>query len=220
MDVIGYSAGRPDADASGFFGGGQVGYNWQDDIYVYGLEGDFQFSDIKGSDNKFSCYENACGRDDKIDYRAGEGTRAKQNLKWFSTIRGRAGVSPNESLLFYATAGLAFGKVKNGADVYVGSEVTEGAATASTYTGFPASSSKTKVGWTAGFGSELKITENVSFKVEYLYLDLGKKTIRGDYFAELCSNSDCESITDPDFNAKYKFKNQFHTVKAGLNWGF
>jgi hypothetical protein len=38
-------------DASWVFGGGQVGYNWQDGEYVYGVETDIQFSDIKGKDS-------------------------------------------------------------------------------------------------------------------------------------------------------------------------
>jgi outer membrane immunogenic protein len=211
--------GRRDPDATGFFGGGQVGYNWQDDIYVYGLEGDFQFSNIKASDNNFTCLE--CERDGP-DYfhRLGFGAKARQKLKWFSTVRGRVGISPNESLLFYTTAGLAFGKVKSGADIYVFEEEGVPNDFDSYLTSFAGSSSKTKVGWTIGIGSELKITENTSFKFEYLYLDLGKTSGRGDLFFEECDNGGCESGFESDYNVKHKFKHQFHTVKAGFNWGF
>jgi outer membrane immunogenic protein len=206
-------------DASGGFGGGQVGYNWQDDIYVYGLEGDFQFSDIKGKDGYYefddgssTCQQTACpiSGQEQLD-------RVSQKLKWFSTIRGRAGVSPNESLLFYATAGLAFGQVKNKGNGYY--EAFGWHCCQPPNTSYSGSSSKTKVGWTAGFGSELKITENVSFKVEYLYLDLGKTTIKSD---ELVSSSVGASVRPEirDVRFRHKFKNQFHTLKAGFNWGF
>jgi outer membrane immunogenic protein len=195
-------------DTSGFFGGGQVGYNWQDDIYVYGLEGDFQFSGIDGKDGEGSS-------EDGSNYGMEYYDRASQKLKWFSTVRGRYGVSPSETLLFYATAGLAFGQVKHKGNGYYNYFDTGFNETRS-YNG---SSSKTKVGWTVGFGSELKVTENVSFKVEYLYLDLGKTTVKSqqDYN---CQGSCRQYFSPLDVKFRHKFKNQFHTVKAGLNWGF
>jgi outer membrane immunogenic protein len=211
-------AGRRNVNATGFFGGGQFGYNWQDDIYVYGLEGDFQFSNIKASDNNFNCLE--CIRDGEYFDRLGFGAKARQKLKWFSTVRGRVGISPNESLLFYTTAGLAFGKVKNKADIYYLEEHRDGPSSGFGLDSFAASSSKTKVGWTVGIGSELKITENTSFKFEYLYLDLGKTSGRGDLYSEYCEYGNCESGFESDYNVKHKFKHQFHTVKAGFNWGF
>ena len=206
-------------EASGFFGGVQVGYNWQDDIYVYGLEGDFQFSDINGKDGYYDFYDGSnCGGQICILGGHEQLDRVSQKLKWFSTVRGRAGVSPNESLLFYATAGLAFGQVKNKAYGYY--ETFGGYGGPFPYeSSYSASSSKTKVGWTAGFGSELKITENVSFKVEYLYLDLGKQTISSELEESggilVCRECDISPVT-----YKHKFKNQFHTVKAGVNFMF
>jgi outer membrane immunogenic protein len=208
---------RWDLDTSGFFGGGQVGFNWQDDIYVYGMEGDFQFSNIDGkdglSDSEYCAGGPPCGRFTDYDW----SRRVSQKLKWFSTVRGRAGVSPNESLLFYATAGLAFGQIKNKRAYELYDETPRYLLTESSY----GSSSKTKVGWTAGFGSELKVTENVSFKVEYLYLDLGKTTVHSSLdFSCVANRPRACPRRDPERMSKHKFNNQFHTVKAGFNWGF
>jgi outer membrane immunogenic protein len=199
-----------DTDMSGFFGGGQVGYNWQDDIYVYGLEGDFQFSGIDGRDGEGDSEDGGFYGLERYD-------RASQKLKWFSTVRGRYGVSPSETLLFYATAGLAFGQVKHKGNGYYNYFDTGFNETRS-YNG---SSSKTKVGWTVGFGGELKVTENVSFKVEYLYLDLGKTTVKSQQDYE-CQGSCRQTLefSPLDVKFRHKFKNQFHTVKAGFNWGF
>ena len=37
------------AEPDGAFGGGQIGYNWQRDRFVFGVEGDIQASDINAS---------------------------------------------------------------------------------------------------------------------------------------------------------------------------
>ena len=72
---------------------------------------------------------------------------------------------------------------------------------------WPVNFSKTKVGWTTGLGSELKLTEDVSMKFEYLYVDLGKTTLssngpRGD-----------------DGPVTYRFKNRFHHTSCGFKLG-
>ena len=86
---------------------------------------------------------------------------------------------------------------------------------------YSASSSKTKVGYTIGFGNELKVSENVSLKFEYLYLDLGKRTLSSE--GELVCMNKCAVLFTPDSDnptGRYKVKNQFHTVKAGVNFMF
>jgi outer membrane immunogenic protein len=80
--------------AEGGFGGGQIGYNWQRDRFVFGFEGDFQGADISGSAYTFN------------------GDTAHSNMNWFSTVRGRVGVASGPWLL-YATAGLAVADVNN-----------------------------------------------------------------------------------------------------------
>ena len=57
------------------------------------------------------------------------------------------------NILFYATAGLAYGNLTAN---LVGLE-----------------ESKTLVGWTGGLGMEVGFTPNWAAKVEYLYMDLG-----------------------------------------------
>lgn len=70
---------------------------------------------------------------------------------WFGTVRGRAGVAMN-NILFYATGGLAYGNLRG----EVGG----------------LSENRTGLGWTAGLGMEVGLTQNWSAKVEYLYVDL------------------------------------------------
>jgi outer membrane immunogenic protein len=70
---------------------------------------------------------------------------------WFGTVRGRGGYAFN-NILVYGTIGLAFGELR-----------------ANT---FGLTESHTNVGWTAGVGAEVGLTQNWSAKVEYLYVDL------------------------------------------------
>ncbi|WP_249147363.1 outer membrane protein [Bradyrhizobium jicamae] len=74
---------------SGFAGGVQAGYNFQNGTpWVFGLEGDIQAS---AADDTFAPW--------------------KFSNPWFGTVRGRAGYAFN-NVLFYATGGLAFGELR------------------------------------------------------------------------------------------------------------
>jgi outer membrane immunogenic protein len=88
---LGYAWGSVDINPtkpSGFVGGAQVGYNWQTDTWVFGVEGDIQAT---GAEDTFAPW--------------------KFSNPWFGTIRGRAGYALN-NILFYGTGGLAFGELR------------------------------------------------------------------------------------------------------------
>ena len=73
---------------SGFVGGVQAGYNWQNGAFVFGVEGDIQAT---GAEETFAPW--------------------KFSNPWFGTVRGRAGYALNNVLLF-GTGGLAFGELR------------------------------------------------------------------------------------------------------------
>ncbi len=73
------------ASPNGLMGGGQIGYNWQNGWFVFGLEADIQGS---AANDTFAA--------DKF------------SNPWFGTVRGRAGYAMN-NVLFYLTGGLAYG---------------------------------------------------------------------------------------------------------------
>jgi outer membrane immunogenic protein len=89
----GWSNAGP-TEPDGGFGGGQIGYNWQRDRIVFGLEGDIQGGDISGAAYTFG------------------GDTAHTETNWFATVRGRLGVASGPWLL-YATGGLAVADVDN-----------------------------------------------------------------------------------------------------------
>ncbi|MBA2125760.1 porin family protein [Hyphomicrobium methylovorum] len=80
-------------EPSGGFGGAQIGYNWQRDRFVFGVEADFQGADISG--HEFGAFH-----------------EARSDVDWFSTVRGRAGIASGPWLL-YATGGVAFADIDN-----------------------------------------------------------------------------------------------------------
>src|SRR5581483_5332849 len=80
--------------ASGFIGGGQVGYNWQHGTFVYGLEADASWLTGKGKT------ANAKGKN------------ATNRIEWLATARARAGLAVGDTMA-YITGGLALGGVKN-----------------------------------------------------------------------------------------------------------
>jgi outer membrane immunogenic protein len=90
------------------------------------------------------------------------GTASGNNqIPWIGTLRGRLGYAFDRYLL-YVTAG--------GAASQLLSLVNVGALGS-------ASTSNTIGGWTAGGGLEAAITDNLSARIEYLYLDTGTITV-------------------------------------------
>ncbi len=146
-------SGSASVDPSGGFGGGQVGYNYQRDWLVLGIEADIQGAGIDGSKN--------------LSLFGGDFTmHGKSELDWFGTIRGRLGYAFDKTLVYF-TGGLAAGGVKDSLTV-----------TPYVY-GVPESVSKssTKVGFVLGGGVEQIINQSWSAKIEYQYIDLGGTTL-------------------------------------------
>jgi outer membrane immunogenic protein len=88
--VLGYDWGTVSNNPtkpSGFVGGVEGGYNWQNGSWVFGVEGDL---DATGADDTFAPW--------------------KFSNPWFGTLRGRVGYALS-NVLFYGTGGLAFGEL-------------------------------------------------------------------------------------------------------------
>lgn len=135
---------------SGVFGGGQIGYNWQANNFVAGLEGT-----IAGLDNKGTVVNNVFGGglDDRFSWRT----------DWMVTVTGRAGFAVQNNL-FYVKGGYA--GVNNHLAVV---------DTTPPFTGSGAQSNWHN-GWTVGAGWEYGITQNWIVGLEYDYASFEKKS--------------------------------------------
>lgn len=124
------SVSNSSTSPSGVAGGAQLGHNWQFGQFVLGGETDIQLAD---ADDRFASW--------------------KFSNPWFGTLRARAGFAVN-NLLFYGTAGLAYGNLR-----------LENIATGVT-------ESHLSTGWTFGGGIEAVIYDRWTARAEYLYVNL------------------------------------------------
>ena len=140
----------------GVIGGGQIGYNWQSNQWVFGIEADFQGSGQKGNGSFFIP---AVGGNLALVIPSTSITY-EEKLNWFGTVRGRLGYA-FDRWLPYVTGGWAFGH----------GEINGSRTTGAVNTVF--SGSEDYSGWTLGGGVEWAFANNWSAKAEYLYIDFG-----------------------------------------------
>jgi outer membrane immunogenic protein len=176
--VTGVPTAGNSANAGGIVGGGQIGYNYMlSPNFLIGFETDLSGANING---------NATSASGAVQYTF--------DTDWFGTVRGRAGLTWNNWLL-YGTGGFAYGNQQ----VTRNQLVTGLAAVAGT----SESVSGTSTGWTAGGGIEWSFTPNWTIRAEYLYVDLGTN-----------------SFSFPISSRATTFDDAFNVVRFGLNYKF
>ena len=143
-------AARPEGchDATGGVAGGQVGYRWQAGTWVFGLEAQGDWADLKGSNGSLVFAPNATNRS-KIDS--------------FGLFTGQVGYAANNVLL-YVKGGAAV--TSNSYRNYVNATNVLNAST----------SDNTRWGGTIGVGAEYAFAPNWSLGLEYDHLFMQDKT--------------------------------------------
>lgn len=204
------NGGISSGSSLGLIGGGQVGYNLQTAFsgfnFVVGLETDFQgLANSKNTrQSPFSALTLTFSGHDQ--YPTDSLTTVTTLLAYLGTVRGRVGILAIPSLLLYGTAGLAYGGVNVGIDLYQ----RFGAAQGSGYS----SHNSTSAGWTAGGGAEWMFLPNWTAKAEYLYYDLGY----------LQTNANFVAWSSPGAQLTYGSQGttQFtgNIIRAGVNYHF
>jgi outer membrane immunogenic protein len=192
LDVDSYTTAGT-VKPKGFIGGGQIGYNWQWDRFVFGIE-----ADVAYRNNSASAGVEFLTTDPTFLYAAEFTSRQR----WVGTFRPRLGYAADNWLL-YVTGGLAFGGFDHSyretivaADVLVADRSVSG--------------SKTKIGWTVGGGFELGFTRNWSLGLEYLYMQFEKTTLT---LPPVVFDGNV-------FTSKVSFDDSSHVLRAKLNYRF
>jgi outer membrane immunogenic protein len=144
----------PPEIASGFLGGGQIGYNWQTSWVVLGVQGDFGGTNAKGTG---SCTF-VGGLMPPPDF----GCSAA--AKWLATASGRVGGVVNERILAYVKGGGAWMNTQGTITDFSGIAGPAGASYSNTLI---------RSGWLVGMGTEYAFTRNWSGFIEYNYMDFG-----------------------------------------------
>jgi outer membrane immunogenic protein len=221
---FGYSWGRADSeiastppgttntnsqDLNGAVYGGQIGFNWQVNNIVLGLETDFQGTDQKNSlfniDRNFADVNAATGN--AVPGQAIV-SNFDQRLKWFGTARARIGFLPDPRWMVYATGGFAYGRVESN----VVSVDPDGDATG-------ARLAENRIGWAVGAGLEAALYDNWSWKFEYLHVDLPKGTATNSPLAGLAGSPFIPAGTIVA-NLAINTRMTDEIVRAGVNYRF
>lgn len=186
----------------GPIGGIQLGYNHQfANNWVLGLEGDIAAADVHGGRSAGVQFNNLgfnsayFGLQDKTS--------------WMATTTARVGYAMGRTL-YYVKGGAAFENSSvsatcfnpQGAALPVANLCTNQAgAVFANGTGF--GTSRTRVGWTIGYGTEFDLGKNWSAKAEYDYMSFGSRTA--------VASDGTTTITD---------RSDISQVKVGLNYRF
>jgi TonB-dependent siderophore receptor len=154
----GLFAAGPVSDAQGVIGGGHVGYNYQFDQWVLGVEGSVDGATIS--------------RDTLIPVvdPTGAGSGAGSLTGTFrsdlqGSVRARAGYT-FDRLLVYGTGGLAIGQFSSQLSL-------AGVDLIGLFYSATGERSSTRTGWTAGGGFEYALNTHWSLRSEYRYSDFG-----------------------------------------------
>jgi outer membrane immunogenic protein len=197
--------------ASSFAGGGQIGCNRQTGILVWGFEADFDHAGPMNITAMFGPAGPIVGANDPTRNHVSSQTNSVgQNGDWYSTVRGRIGLTPTPTLLLYATGGLAVARISSSADVAFGADRFFLSNNV-----FAGSHSETRTGWTIGAGSEWAFLPNWSLRAEYLYLDFGSFS-----YGLACTVPSCSNAPTIPYAWSAHVQSADHVFRVGLNYTF
>jgi outer membrane immunogenic protein len=198
-DVDGYNSfstldttGKPwGYSSSGVIAGGQVGYNYQWNWVVLGVEAEGGYMNIEGSGLEPDNFGN---RNDVL---------GKSDSDFFTTIRGRFGVAFGH-WLFYGTGG--------GIGVNWENRVIDDCFTGNCGVGtIDAHKTEFDWGWTGGGGIEYMLGCHWTIRAEYLYYKLDEQSFSGTDFVSGVRAAG-------DFG--WKARAEGNIIRGGLNFKF
>ncbi len=180
--------------ATGLAGLG-IGYSLQRGNFLVGVEGDFSFLDH----NHTHYFSRIDPNPDPIFNGLETNSAYKTEFGNLMTLRIRGGYAQGQNL-FFATAGLAAGKVRNEFAIDL-----PGLG----YSSPEWSASGTRHGLIFGVGLERRMTERVSLKAEVMRFDLKDVTVEAR-----------DPVVFPGESIDYKFRNSGTLVRLGVNFAF
>jgi outer membrane immunogenic protein len=136
-----------DYDDNGGLLGGHVGYNWQVQHLVFGIEAGAAKTWLEANEVESPFFPVADVWSSRV--------------KWLGSVTPRVGFTHDRALV-YVKGGWAFGEVEDRVE-HIDTDFV--------------SASDTRNGWTIGGGAEFKLTDNIILGAEYNYYDLGDAKI-------------------------------------------
>ena len=190
---------------SGFIGGAEIGYNYQFNNWVAGIEADIQGIASQAVNSSITSTSGTLSST----------LTGSMDTRWLGTLRGRLGFLPAPTLLVYGTGGLAYGEISASTSLAQSDTSNSFTGSGTGGDGF----AELVTGWTAGGGVEWMFTQNWSFKVEYLHYDLGTASFS---WAAHDTTTFIDGTPVPNNGAIYQnettsIHNQGNIVRVGLN---
>lgn len=179
-------------NGSSFAGGAQIGFNWQIQNLVVGVEGDWSWLDVSGS------------RTADLATTLGPPSapiRSTFAVDWVASVRARLGLA-FDNWLVYATGGVAW------ADMSVSDRVTFNASN----TFNAAAGSDTVTGYVIGAGVEWAFQRNWTLRGEFLHYGFDDLNV---------SSRNSDIVTFPNANIAHSHRNtDINVIRAGINYKF
>jgi outer membrane immunogenic protein len=141
--------------SDGFIAGGQAGFNYQVGPWVFGIEGDISWAQIRGSESTLAVL---------VPNRL---STTFPHLDRIAMATGRLGYA-FDSWLIYLKGGWAWGEFQSNSHTI---NTVTGAIVAVSHGG------ETRDGWTIGGGVEWGFAPNWSLKAEYNFIDFGTERV-------------------------------------------
>ena len=195
-----------------FIGGGQIGFNYQINQWVWGVEG--QISAVANNND-----DDLCG---SVRFTPSEGALVQDRLfrcgnrgSWIATVAARLGVTFGQTgnWLIYVKGGGAFADSRFGLRLRDDCSVVFNAALCDSANFAFNHNDDTRTGWMVGAGLEYGAWGNWSWKLEYNFMDFGNRNNHFDNLMTICV--ECGIIRrDLDFDLRV------NVVKFGLNYRF
>lgn len=165
---------------AGFIGGGQVGYNFQVQRWVLGIEGDIQTGGGRRSASAGTTIPFTA-----LTQPALITMDRTVRTDWMASIRARVGYALWDRVMVYGTGGVAFADAEVTATdtimVPPGPGAPNPGGVVANIGPLPptvgiASASRSLVGWTAGVGGDWAVTNNIIVGLLYRHSDFGSQT--------------------------------------------
>jgi outer membrane immunogenic protein len=180
--------------------GGTIGVSGQFGAWVVGVEGDFDWQNLKGTSGSPFCTSLVTSTKATM---VAAGLSCETQSTWIGTLRARAGYAWDR-VFVYGTAGGAGANVQTGLN------------------GLPPQTNP-EFGWTVGAGLEWAIAENWTIKFEYLFVDLTNAACNHGYscgYDKAATTTGGATPTTPPVNSNMAVRLNENIVRVGLNFKY
>jgi len=189
----------------GWSGNLKLGYNKQIDQNILGVEVGAVIQSTRANGNAIETWDTVPQTFPTTDNPSG--LLSKTKIKNYETLNLRAGHLFDNKTLIYGTAGVAVGEIKR--------TLYQSDLASARWLDNSASDKKTEIGYALGFGLEHKLTEKLSLRADYQYIDFGKMTFKyqGDFHDLIDPFPQTNTISQSNFM-------HFSNLSAGVSYAF